>query len=205
LTEIFEPFAQGAAQGDGGGLGLGLTIVKGIVELHAGTVTATSDGPGRGAEFTIRLPRIPEAARPGAAYPAPLPRQSGARRCVLVVDDNSDAAESLADLVRLLGHDAEVARDGAEALAVARTRRHDVIFCDLGLPRLSGFEVARALRAERGASVRLIAVSGYAQAEDRRAAAAAGFDRHLAKPPDPVQIESELLLDRDGARQTGRT
>jgi CheY-like chemotaxis protein len=111
---------------------------------------------------------------------------------VLVVDDNRDAAESLADLVTMLGHTAEIAYDGPSALAKARALHPEIVLCDIGLPGMNGYEVAQALRADHGAGLRLIAVSGYAQPEDVRRAADAGFDAHLAKPPDPLDIERLL-------------
>lgn len=114
-------------------------------------------------------------------------------RRVLVVDDNRDAAESLSDLVAMLGHSGEVAFDGPSALEKARAFHPEIVLCDIGLPGMSGYEVARALRAEHGPALRLIAVSGYAQPEDVRRAAEAGFDAHLAKPPDPLDIERLLL------------
>jgi CheY-like chemotaxis protein len=115
-----------------------------------------------------------------------------ARHRVLVVDDNRDAAESLADLVAVLGHESEVAYDGPGAIAKARAVRPDVVLCDIGLPGMDGYDVARTLRAEHGPAVRLVAVSGYAQPEDVRRASEAGFDAHLAKPPDPLEIERLL-------------
>jgi CheY-like chemotaxis protein len=111
---------------------------------------------------------------------------------VLVVDDNKDAAESLAELVELFGHSVEVAHDGPRAIALARENPPDVILCDIGLPGMSGYEIARTLRADPSSSFELVAVSGYAQPEDLRRAAEAGFDRHLAKPPDPEEIERLL-------------
>jgi CheY-like chemotaxis protein len=115
-------------------------------------------------------------------------------RRVLVVDDNRDAAESLADLVSMLGHVSEVAFDGPSAVEKARALRPEVVLCDIGLPGMDGYAVARALRSEHGAALRLVAVSGYAQPEDVRRAAEAGFDAHLAKPPDPADIERLLAL-----------
>jgi CheY-like chemotaxis protein len=109
-----------------------------------------------------------------------------------VVDDNADAADTLAELVRLLGHDVQVAYDGPSAVQAARASRPDVVLCDLGLPGMDGYDVARALRAGGGAPLRLVAVSGYAQPDDVRRAADAGFDAHVAKPPDPAEIERLL-------------
>ncbi len=131
--------------------------------------------------------RIAGAVAPeGGASAAP------AARRVLVVDDNRDAAESLADLVSMLGHATEVAYDGPSALEKARAHPPDVVLCDIGLPGMDGYEVARALRAQHGPAIQLVAVSGYAQPEDVRRAGEAGFDAHLAKPPDPLEIERIL-------------
>ena len=124
------------------------------------------------------------AGTPGSGSPSLAVRG----RRVLVVDDNRDAAESLADLVAMLGHVSEVAFDGPSAVERARASRPDVVLCDIGLPGMDGYAVARALRMEHGAGIRLIAVSGYAQSEDVRRAREAGFDTHLAKPPDPLDI-----------------
>ncbi len=199
LARIFEPFVQadGSLARSGGGLGLGLALVKGVVEMHGGTVQARSAGPGAGSELVLRLPRAaPPAAAPRERAPAP-PR--GAARRVLVIDDNVDAATTLAELVALFGHATAVAHDGPSALAMAREDPPDVVLCDIGLPGMSGFEVARAIRAERGPGPYLVAVSGYAQPEDVQKAIAAGFDRHLAKPPQPGELERLLAKGREAS------
>jgi PAS domain S-box-containing protein len=191
LPRIFEPFVQGdhTLARTEGGLGLGLALVKGIAELHGGTARAESAGKGKGAEFVIRLPIVEATVRP-RGVPPPLERATGGRR-VLVVDDNADAAESLADVVAMLGHVAEVAYDGPSAVAMARANPPDVVLCDIGLPGMSGYEVAKALR-EAGTSMQLIAVSGYGQPEDVKKAVEAGFDGHLAKPPNVDDLERLL-------------
>jgi PAS domain S-box-containing protein len=193
LPRLFEAFVQGErtlARSEGG-LGLGLALVKGLAELHDGAVTAHSEGVGKGAAFVVTLPLAgpsldDEHTRP-AAHPAP-----AAARRVLVVDDNADAAESLAELVGLFGHSVEVAFDGPSAIAKVRQRRPDVVLCDIGLPGMTGYDVARALRAELDGAIRLVAVSGYAQPDDVKNAEDAGFDAHLAKPADPERI-AELI------------
>jgi signal transduction histidine kinase len=191
LPGLFEPFMQGkqSLARTEGGLGLGLALVKGIAELHEGTVRVDSGGPGKGATFTVRLPLLHDDTASIASPPQPPGRTRGRR--VLVVDDNSDAADSLAELVQMFGHRAEVAYDGTAALEKARANPPDVMLCDLGLPGVTGYEVARALRAG-GKTIRLIAVSGYAQPEDIAAAIDAGFERHVAKPLDPDTVQGLL-------------
>jgi len=195
LPHIFDPFVQGErtlARAEGG-LGLGLALVKGITELHGGTVHAGSAGKGKGSEFTVRLPLLAGRGAETRAEPRAEPRadRGNAGRRVLVVDDSSDAAESLADIVRMLGHHVEVAYDGPTAIEKARASPPNVVLCDIGLPGMSGYEVALALRASLD-TVQLIAVSGYAQPEDVKRAIEAGFDGHVAKPCDPEKIERLL-------------
>ncbi len=192
LERMFEPFAQ-ADQGIArtkGGLGLGLALVKGIVELHGGTVSARSDGTGHGAEFVVSLP---VAASEAGTEPGPGVAQGAAARDVLVIEDNRDAAETLADVLTLLGHRVRVAADGRGGLALAREQRPDVILCDIGLPDVDGYEVARAVRRDAALDgTRLVALTGYAQPEDRQRALDAGFDAHLPKPPAPEALERVL-------------
>lgn len=184
LQHAFDPFVQGARALDrsDGGLGIGLTLVKSIVELHGGTVTAASPGVGRGATFTVMLPlsRAEERLTQSLAESA-----VAAARKVLVVDDNADSADSLAAVLRLSGHEVQVAGDGQRALELAASMRPDTVLLDIGLPHMDGYEVARRLRALPGlAEVQLIALTGYAQDADRRAASDAGFEQHLTKPVD---------------------
>jgi two-component system CheB/CheR fusion protein len=194
LPYIFEPFSQGvdpaetAARGSGrvgglGGMGLGLALVKSLVEMHGGTIEAASEGAGRGSTFTLRLPLAPmrEETAPRSAAPGPRPHR------ILIVEDNVDAAESLRLFLDLTGHEVTVAHDGAEGVARARDTQPEVVLCDIGLPgEMDGYAVARALRSDPELSVtRLIALTGYGQAEDRRLASEAGFDLHLTKPTDP--------------------
>ncbi len=191
LPTIFDPFVQGArtlARTEGG-LGLGLALVKGMTELHGGSVQARSAGRGKGSEFVVRLP----LGGPAIAAVSPDARvdRRGGRR-VLVVDDNADAAETLAELVRMLGYEVEVAYDGPAAVEAVRARPPAVVLCDIGLPGMDGYEVARAIRALGAPDVQLVAVSGYAQPEDVNRAIDAGFDQHVAKPLDPAQLERLL-------------
>jgi signal transduction histidine kinase len=187
-AHLFEPFAQAdrSLARTKGGLGLGLALVRGLVELHGGSVTARSEGVGRGTEFTITLPvATGEAppAEPVAAAPARPAR-------VLIVEDNADAASTLADLLELEGHQVWIAPDGTTGIARAQELRPDLVLCDLGLPDADGYAVARALRADRQLPpIRLVALSGYAQPEDRQRALDAGFDEHVAKPPSLELIE----------------
>jgi signal transduction histidine kinase len=192
LSQVFDPFVQGdrTLARTEGGLGLGLAVVKAVAELHGGTVRAESAGPGRGATFVVRLPAAPAGA-PSDVAPAATARTARRHR-VLVIDDNRDAAESLAELVKMLGHEAAVAFDGPRGIEQVRANGFDCVLCDIGLPGLSGYEVARALRASHGRNIQLFAVSGYAQAEDVKAARDAGFDGHVAKPYDPAEIERVL-------------
>jgi PAS domain S-box-containing protein len=192
LPYVFEPFVQGErslARTDGG-LGLGLALVKGISELHGGTVRAESAGAGKGATVVVRLPLL--APMVVHEKPAPAVRRANGSRRVLVVDDNRDAAESLGEIAMMLGHTVEVVNDGPSALDAARRNPPDVVLCDIGMPGMSGYDVARELRKTLSSSARLIAVSGYAQAEDLRAAVEAGFDRHIAKPASAEDIERLL-------------
>lgn len=190
LPKLFEPFSQGArtlARSEGG-LGLGLTIVRNLVGLHGGSVTACSDGPGHGSEFVVRLPRtIPnEALSPlvqGAVHAPSAPSEP--RLKVLVVDDNEDAASMLAEALQELGCETETACDGPSALNAAKRFRPPVVLLDIGLPMMDGYEVARHLRREAGLTpLKLVAISGYGQSSDKRKSNEAGFDEHMVKPVD---------------------
>jgi PAS domain S-box-containing protein len=193
LTHLFEPFVQGAPpRGElRGGLGLGLALARGLADLHGGAVRAASDGPGRGAVFTVTMPLRTDGAHDEPPEPASC--RAPAKLRVLIVEDNVDAADTLRDVLELEGHDVTVAYRGTDGLEAARLHRPDVVLCDLGLPGLDGYEVARALRGEPGtAGVLLVALSGYALPEDRQRALEAGFDRHLAKPVDPDDLTRML-------------
>ncbi|HSD18900.1 MAG TPA: ATP-binding protein [Anaeromyxobacter sp.] len=195
LGRIFDPFTQGddSLHRSRGGLGVGLSLVKGFVELHGGSVEARSDGRGRGAEFLIRLPVAPE--RPALRGP-PRTAVTMRRRRVLVIEDNLDAAETLRDVLLTWDHEVEVAHDGREGVEKARGFRPDVVLCDIGLPVMDGYEVARALRADPAlASCVLVAVTGYALPEDQARAMEAGFHRHLGKPVPMDDIEAVLAME----------
>jgi signal transduction histidine kinase/ActR/RegA family two-component response regulator len=200
LRSIFEMFSQveshsGNAQG---GLGIGLSLAKGLVALHGGTLEVHSDGPGRGSEFRVRVPtrlaRAPEAPIPVPAVAKP-PRSK-----ILVVDDNRDAAATLSLLLELKGHEVREAHDGESALQLAEAFRPDMVLLDLGMPKMNGYDACRRIRNSTwGAQMRLIAVTGWGREDDRRKSTAAGFDGHLVKPVDPDTLEEEISRHLHGA------
>jgi signal transduction histidine kinase/ActR/RegA family two-component response regulator len=196
LPRIFEPFIQGTHSEAGeNGLGLGLALVRRLVELHGGTVVARSDGVGQGTEFVIRLPL---AAKPAAVEPSPSPalpqrRADGDMRLhVLVVEDNPDVAETTADALELFGYSVRVAPDAEAGLRAFLEQPPDVGLLDIGLPGRSGLDLARDVRARLGETVRLVAVTGYGQPEDRARAEEAGFDAHLVKPVDLDELRAVI-------------
>jgi CheY-like chemotaxis protein len=195
LPHVFGLFVQGdrSLAHTEGGLGIGLTLVKRLVEMHGGTVGARSAGPGQGSEFTVRLPAAARGSQPRRERASPLVAASGAGRRVLIVEDNVDAAETLAELLDLWGYQVRVVHDGPMALEVAATYRPEIILLDIGLPEMDGYEVARRLRAaERLTGALLVALTGYGQEEHRREAIEAGFSRHLTKPVDPLRLQQLL-------------
>ena len=186
LDRVFEMFTQVGGVGSAG-LGIGLSLVRGIIEQHGGTVTARSDGAGRGAEFSVRLPLAIEAGQAEGA-PAAAGTERTSKR-VLVVDDNVDAAQMLGSILELHGHQVSIAHDAEGALEAAASFVPDVALLDIGLPGVSGYELARQLRAAcRTRSLRLVAVTGWGQDDDRARAHAAGFDLHLTKPAEPADL-----------------
>jgi CheY-like chemotaxis protein/two-component sensor histidine kinase len=193
LPRVFDTFAQAdrSLERSKGGLGRGLALVKGLVELHDGQVRAASEGAGRGSVFTFWLPLAGDAQPP-----APVSAEAAAGRAlhILIVEDNRDAADSLRMVLELTGHQAAVAYTGPQAVEAAKQLRPAVVLCDLGLPGgMSGYDVARALRQDPAmANARLIAISGYGQPEDRERARAAGFDLHLTKPVTPDDLQRVL-------------
>jgi PAS domain S-box-containing protein len=193
LGRLFDVFGQADQSLDRkrGGLGLGLAVVKGLIEQHGGTVQAASGGLGCGAEFTIRLPLQPE---PAALAPrSETPHPDGLRSRVLVIEDNHDAAESLRMLLEILGHEVRVAFNGAEGVKLALSWAPEVVLSDIGLPELDGYEVARRLRKEpRFHKVLLVAITGYNGEDDRRRSREAGFDHHLVKPADVRELQRVL-------------
>jgi two-component system CheB/CheR fusion protein len=197
IHRLFEPFSQAGQTlaRTRGGLGLGLALVKRLVELHGGSVAAASEGSGRGAVFTVRVPLVSTPERPD------LPERARAfRRCrVLLIEDNVDAADSLKEALELAGHEVTVAYDGSSGLETAREFHPEVLLCDIGLPGMDGYEVARAFRDDETLKdVFLVALTGYALPQDLQRARASGFARHLQKPPSLEELE-QLLVSLPGA------
>jgi CheY-like chemotaxis protein len=199
LPQIFELFVQGDRTLDRsqGGLGIGLAVVKKLIEMHGGQVIARSEGLGCGSAFELRLPRAPAPA----AADAQSPQSNASARRVLIVDDNADAADSLALLLSLEGHQTECVYSAAAALQRVAGFAPDVVLLDIGLPDTNGYEVARRLRTlPGGAAMRLIALTGYGQPGDRDRAITAGFEAHLVKPVDLTELGQLLARHPPGAR-----
>jgi len=194
LPRVFDMFAQGSrtlnrAQG---GLGIGLTLVRQFVEMHGGSVSARSEGEGRGSVFTVRLP-VEQALPEGAPRNGHASLQAGARKRVLVVDDNVDGAQTLATLLEILGHESRAVHDGEAAIEACRAFAPQAVFLDIGMPRMDGYEVARRLRAQPpGVPLRLVAMTGWGSDSDRARSKDAGFDMHLTKPIDVDAVEAAL-------------
>ena len=203
LQPIFNAFAQGHQIGQSGGLGLGLALARAIVLLHDGTIEARSDGPGLGSQFIVTLPL---AARQEIAALRRDDAGTGAApaRRVLVVDDNRDAADALATMLRLDGHVVETAYDGASALSAAAGRPPDVMLLDIGLPDVSGYDVAREMRRRRRDPLTIVAISGWGQARDKQMAIEAGCDLHLTKPANPHHVREIVAAAARGASATPR-
>ena len=194
LPRVFDIFSQAerALERSQGGLGVGLSLVRGLLELHGGRVEARSDGPGKGSEFIVRLPVRSPRARAGAPAPAPAAAAGTARR-LLIVDDLRDSADSLAMLMRIMGHEVTTAYDGDEAIARAGELRPDAVVLDIGMPKPNGFDVCRHIRAQPwGKMTLLVALTGWGREDDRRHTEDAGFDHHLVKPVDPHALVALL-------------
>jgi CheY-like chemotaxis protein len=202
LGRLFDLFVQvdTSVERSRDGLGIGLTLVKRLVDLHGGTIEVHSDGPGRGSEFTVRLalqPAVTDSNEVDAL--APVAPSTGSRR-VLVVDDSHDAAESLAMLLELEGHEIHTAHDGAEAVRTAERVRPDVVLMDIGLPIVNGYEACRLIRTQAwGASMVMVALTGWGQEDDREQSRAAGFDLHLVKPVDHAELSRVISSARPHA------
>jgi two-component system CheB/CheR fusion protein len=188
LGQLFTPFKQArqALDRTTGGLGLGLALVKALVELHGGTVAAASGGANEGTEVTLRLPLVAAPARTEDVAPPP----AVSPRRVLVIEDNVDSADTLRSLLEIAGHEVRVSHDGPSGIEMARAFRPDVVLCDIGLPGMNGYDVAQTLRADEAvAPAVLVALSGYALRQDRERSAEAGFEYHLAKPPSLRELQ----------------
>jgi CheY-like chemotaxis protein len=197
LETIFEMFSQidRSLERSTGGLGLGLYLVRQLVELHGGSVEARSDGVGKGSQFVVRLPILKQSAEaPRRSPPTAVERDiERPQRRILVVDDNGDAARSLELLLRIDGHATHVAHDGLQAVEAARIFKPDIVLMDIGLPKLNGYEACQQIRQQPwGREMTLIAVTGWGQQEDKRRAAESGFDAHLVKPIDLAQLKKVL-------------
>jgi len=180
-------------------LGIGLTLAKHLVEIHGGSVEAKSEGLGKGSEFVVRLPVVIEASRPHESDREAEQHATSPHR-ILIVDDNRDGADSLSEILRLMGHDTRTAYDGQEGMDVAAAFQPGVVVLDIGLPTLNGYDVCRRIREQPwGKGVVLIALTGWGQDDDRRRSQDAGFDHHLVKPLDPEAL-MKLLAGLDGER-----
>jgi CheY-like chemotaxis protein/two-component sensor histidine kinase len=202
LPYVFDMFMQGnpAGQPARPGLGIGLTLARSLVEMHRGTISAASDGPGTGSTFTVRLP-LTAGPAPRAASER-FERRAAAAGLVLVVDDNRDAADSLAGVLAMLGAEVRVAYSGAEALETLQSYRASIVLLDLGMPDMDGYEVARRIRARGDArDMRLVALTGWGQKRDRELTRAAGFDEHLIKPADLAALQAVLSPGYFAAKQ----
>jgi signal transduction histidine kinase/CheY-like chemotaxis protein len=203
LPRVFDLFAQAQSPGAQGGLGIGLTLVKSLVEMSGGTVTAHSSGIGKGSEFVVRLPLVKTDQAAPSTRADGLPPSERRTRRAFVVDDNADAAATLAELLRSDGHEVHTFNDGHSALESALAIAPDVVLLDLGMPEMDGLEVARRLRQTPAtASTLLVAVTGWGQEADRRRTQQAGFDHHLVKPVDPDGLRQ--LLAQTEPRGNGR-
>jgi CheY-like chemotaxis protein len=203
LPRIFDMFTQLQAERDRthGGLGIGLTLAKRLVELHGGSINAASDGPGHGSRFFVRLPLAESASAPAPRAHDDAAAAVGCR--VLIADDNIDAGAMMELMLTLKGHEVRVASDGLQAVTIAGSFAPDIAFLDIGMPRLDGYEVARRIRDLLGRRVTLVALTGWGQDEDKRRAFEAGFDHHLTKPPEPEVLDrvlAQCLDSRDADR-----
>jgi signal transduction histidine kinase/ActR/RegA family two-component response regulator len=205
LASIFDMFSQvdRSLERSTGGLGIGLALVKGLVEMHGGTVTAESAGEGMGSTFTVTLPVLETARGPGSTTPSQEePIAGGAGRRILVVDDSRDSAMSMAMMLGLLGDEVRTAHDGVEALEVAEAFRPQVILMDVGMPRLNGYDATQLIRGRPwGQSVTIIALTGWGQEDDRRRSDQAGCDGHLVKPVGLPDLQKLLADLADGGRR----
>ncbi|MDQ8181973.1 ATP-binding protein [Pelagicoccus sp. SDUM812005] len=201
LERIFEMFAQIDRPMEKGytGLGIGLTLVKSLVEMHEGEISVRSEGLNQGTEFSIRLPILRAEPEGGKQSPeGPKPSAKGGKARVLIVDDNRDAATMLSSMIKMFGYDIRIAHDGMEAIEMAGEFQPKAILMDLGMPKMSGYEAAERIRQQSwGKSITLIALTGWGQDEDKRKTKSAGFDHHLVKPADPVEVQALLAKSKE--------
>jgi CheY-like chemotaxis protein len=200
LSQIFDMFVQldSSEPHAQSGLGVGLTLVRRLIEMHGGTVEAHSEGLGKGSQFILRLPVETAKAEEAAAVVAPR-AGNDVRRRILVVDDNIDSAESMVMMLELAGHDVAMAHDGEQAVALAKEFQPEIAFLDLGMPVLNGYEAARSIREQPwGRQMMLVALTGWGQQDDRRRTREAGFDAHIVKPIDFDSLEKLLANGKDG-------
>jgi PAS domain S-box-containing protein len=197
LPRIFDMFTQLQAFGDRthGGLGIGLSLAKRLIELHGGTLEARSAGPGQGSTFLVHIPLASVVARGNAGAPAQRPAQRACR--ILIAEDNADTAAMMRMMFELKGHDVRVASDGAQAVSLAASFKPAIAFLDIGMPRMDGYEAARGIRRLLGQNVVLVALTGWGQDDDKLRASEAGFDQHLTKPPEPDVLDRAIAECRD--------
>ena len=206
LPNIFDMFSQvdHSLEKAQGGLGIGLTLVKQLLEMHGGRIEARSDGPNKGAEFIAHLPIVKAAGSSERTESAAQPRGHAPTCRILVADDNRDAAESMSTVLRLMGNEVRTVHDGLQAVEEAAAFRPDMVLLDIGMPRLNGYDAARRIRAQRwGKSIMVVAMTGWGQDEDKRRAAEAGFDRHFTKPVNPDDLE-QLIAGLRSSPPQGR-
>ncbi len=190
FTQIDRPLEKGYT-----GLGIGLTLVKRLVEMHHGSISVNSAGLNQGSQFQVTLPIVvqPNTRRVDRRKPQSKPLRKSRSHRILVVDDNKSAAEMLSRVLKMMGHEIELAHDGLEALQTARAMRPELILMDLGMPKLSGYEAAKRIRAEFwGRDIVLVALTGWGQDEDKQRTKDAGFDYHLTKPTEPAMLQDLL-------------
>jgi CheY-like chemotaxis protein len=195
LPKVFDMFTQvdRSLEKSHGGLGIGLAIVRRLVEMHGGSVEARSEGHGMGSEFVIRLPVVLSVVHEWRGGGEERPARPLRRHLILVVDDNEDAASSLAMMLKIMGNEVRTAHDGEEGIAAAAAFRPDMIILDIGMPRLNGFDACRRIREQPwGRGIFIVALTGWGQEDDKRRSHEAGFDHHLVKPVEPAALE-ELL------------
>ena len=205
LPRIFDMFTQLPAVRDRthGGLGIGLTLAKRLVELHGGSIEARSDGPGLGSQFVVQLPVAEERGAQNVA-PTEAPASTAGACRVLVAEDDRDAAEMMEVMLRYKGHDVRLASDGVQAVEIADAFKPHIAFIDIGMPRMDGYEAARRIRAALGSGILLVALTGWGQDEDKRRSREAGFDHHLTKPPEPDMLDRLIALHAPHERPDAR-